>query len=170
MTDIDVPTTQPALWAAIHTERAALVADLGGLTAERWATRSLCEEWTVEETVAHLCACATVGRVRWLTRAVGARFDFALHNRRRLEEHLRPTPEETLAVLAGKVTSTVQPMRATPAWLGLLVIHGQRVRRPLGIATAPLSTWGETLPGSSLSALHAMLRRITSPGRHRTAW
>jgi uncharacterized protein (TIGR03083 family) len=133
--DLAVPTTRAELWAAIHAERAALVADLEGLTAEQWATPSLCGEWTVEETVAHLSACASVGRLRWLASAVGARFDFALHNRRRLDEQLRATPRETLDVLRGKIGSTVAPHRADAAWLGEVVVHGADIRRPLGLPT-----------------------------------
>lgn len=137
MTMTTVPTTPAELWAAIHAERATLVDDLADLSREQWAIRSLCGQWSVEETVAHLSACATVGRFRWLASAIGARFDFDLHNRRRLDEQMRGTPEETLAVLAGLVSSTVQPMRATAAWLGEVVVHGQDIRRPLGITTTP---------------------------------
>ncbi|WP_312030436.1 maleylpyruvate isomerase family mycothiol-dependent enzyme [Actinomycetospora sp. TBRC 11914] len=126
-------TTAP--WPAVHAERAALVADLADLTPQQWATRSLCPEWTVEETVAHLSATASTGRLRWIRSAVGARFDFALHNRRRLDEQLGGTPAETLAILHSKIDSTVAPMGDARAWLGEVVVHGVDVRRPLGLPT-----------------------------------
>jgi uncharacterized protein (TIGR03083 family) len=128
-------TVTTDLWALIHAERAALVADLGDLTAAQWATRSLCTDWTIEETVAHLSAAASVGRLRWLRSAIGARFDFALHNQRRLDEQLGATPEETLAILRLKIDATVQPSRPTVAWLGEVVVHGADIRRPLGLPT-----------------------------------
>lgn len=37
-------------------------------------------------------------------------------------------------------------------------------------AAAVVAAWGGTLPGSSLTALHAMLRRVTSPGPLRPGW
>jgi uncharacterized protein (TIGR03083 family) len=128
-------TVTTAPWPAVHAERAALVADLADLTPAQWATRSLCADWTVEETVAHLSAAASVGRWRWLRSMVGARFDAALHNRRRLDEQLGATPEETLAVFRSKVDSTVAPTGATAAWLGEVVVHGADIRRPLGLPT-----------------------------------
>jgi uncharacterized protein (TIGR03083 family) len=123
------------VWPAIHAERAALVADLADLTAAQWATRSLCTDWTIEETVAHLSAAASVGRLRWLRSAIGARFDFALHNRRRLDEQLGATPDGTLAILRSKIDATVAPMGPAAAWLGEVVVHGADIRRPLGIPT-----------------------------------
>lgn len=163
MIDLAVPTTRDELWAATHAERAALVADLEGLTAEQWAARSLCGEWTVEETVAHLSACASVGRLRWLASAAGARFDFALHNRRRLDEQLRGTPEETLDVLRAKVASTVAPLRADAAWLGEVVVHGGDVRRPLGL---PSTT---TVANATAVACFLASRDVTVPSRSAVA-
>jgi uncharacterized protein (TIGR03083 family) len=128
-------TVTTDVWPAIHAERAALVTDVADLTAAQWATRSLCPDWTIEETVAHLSATASTGRLRWLRSAIGARFDFALHNRRRLDEQLGATPAETLAILRSKIDATVAPMGPTEAWLGEVVVHGADVRRPLGIPT-----------------------------------
>ncbi len=89
-------TARGALWAAIHTERTALADDLAELDDTQWAQPSLCGRWTVEEVVAHLTAAAHVGRLRWLASVLGARFDFDLHNDRRLAEHRGATPAETL--------------------------------------------------------------------------
>ena len=129
-------TVTTDVWPLTHAERAALVADLADLTPAQWATRSLCADWTVEETVAHLSAAASTGRLRWLRSAIGARFDFALHNRRRLDEQLGATPAETLAILRSKIDSTVRPMGDDAAWLGEVVVHGADIRRPLGLPGA----------------------------------
>ncbi|MEJ2864004.1 maleylpyruvate isomerase N-terminal domain-containing protein [Actinomycetospora flava] len=88
-------TADTAVLAAARDERAALAGDLAGLTDHQWATPSLCDRWTVEETVAHLTAAASIGPWRWLRSVLGARFDFDLHNDRRLAEHrgaTRPRP------------------------------------------------------------------------------
>lgn len=57
---------------------------------------SLCGRWTIEQVVAHLTAAASVGPLRWCASVLGARFDFELHNDRRLAEQRGPTPDETL--------------------------------------------------------------------------
>ncbi|MEE3922263.1 maleylpyruvate isomerase N-terminal domain-containing protein [Micromonospora sp. BRA006-A] len=78
--------TRRELWRS-RTPSAALADDLAGLDAAQWARPSLCGRWTVQETLAHMTAAASVGRVRWLASVLGARFDFDLHNDRRLAEY-----------------------------------------------------------------------------------
>lgn len=134
--------TTPALstddtWAAAHAERAALADDLAGLTDTQWAVPSLCTRWSVEQVVAHLTAAASVGRWAWVRSVLEARFDFDLHNDRRLAEHRGATPAETLARFRAVRTSSTSTFGPTAAWLGEVVVHAADVRRPLGIATTP---------------------------------
>ncbi|PZG01497.1 hypothetical protein C1I99_06695 [Micromonospora deserti] len=129
--------TRQALWAAAHAERAALADDLAALDTTQWAQRSLCGRWTVEEVVAHLTAAASVGPLRWTASVLGARFDFDLHNDRRLAEHRGATPDETLERFRRVVGSTTSTFGPTEAWLGEVVVHAQDIRRPLGIERTP---------------------------------
>lgn len=129
--------SRASLWSLVHAERAALAEDLAGLTAEQWARPSLCGRWTVEEVVAHLTAAASIGRWRWIRSMVAARFDDGVHNDRRLAEHRGATPEETLERFRAVATSTTGPTNDTHAWLGEIVVHGQDVRRPLGLERTP---------------------------------
>lgn len=126
-----------ALWNTVAAERAALADDLAGLDDARWAQQSLCGAWTVEDVVAHLTAGASIGTVRWLVSIVGARFNADRHNQRRLEEQRGATPAETLARFRGVVTSTTAATGDTAAWLGEVVVHGQDIRRPLGLTYRP---------------------------------
>lgn len=128
---------RPALWSAVHAERAALADDLAGLDDAAWATHSLCGAWTVQDVVAHLTAAASTGRARWLTSIVGARFDADLHNARRLAEHRGATPAETLDRFRRVVTSKAAASGHTAAWLGEVVVHAQDVRVPLGLTGEP---------------------------------
>ena len=120
-----------------HAERAALAKDLAGLSEAQWAQPSLCGRWTVQDVVAHLTAAASVGRVRWLGSVLGARFDFDLHNDRRLTEHRGATPTQTLEWFGRVVVSTTAAPGPTAAWLGEVVVHAQDVRRPLGLPRTP---------------------------------
>jgi uncharacterized protein (TIGR03083 family) len=130
-------TTRDELWSAVHAERAALAEDLAGLDDDRWAAPSLCGRWTVEEVVAHLTAAASTGTARWMASMLGAHFDAGLHNARRLAEHRGATPAETLDRFRAVITSTRAASGHTPAWLGEVVVHGQDIRRPLGIRRTP---------------------------------
>lgn len=115
--------TSMEMWPMIHAERAALAEDLETLDEAQWDTQSLCSEWSVREVVAHLSAAASVGRVRWFGSVLGARFDFDLHNQRRLEEHLGDSPADTLAEFRRLIPSTTAPMGPTAAWLGEVIVH-----------------------------------------------
>src|SRR6516225_4009054 len=88
-TEVRMPavSSRHAIWSMVHAERAALADDLAGLDRDQWRQPSLCGRWTVEEVVAHLTAAASIGRLRWIASVVGARFNFDLHNDRRLAEH-----------------------------------------------------------------------------------
>jgi uncharacterized protein (TIGR03083 family) len=129
--------TREVLQGLITAARADLAEDLAGLTDAQWRTRSLCADWTVEETVAHLTSAALMTPFRWFRSIAGAGFRPDVHNRRRLDEQLGATPAETLAKFRAAVPSTGAPSGHTAAWLGEVVVHGQDVRRPLGLTRTP---------------------------------
>lgn len=129
--------SRDALWAAAHAERASLADDLAMLDEAQWAERSLCGRWTVEEVVAHLTAAASIGPLRWVASVLGARFDFDLHNDRRLAQHRGANPGETLQRFRQVVSSTTSTFGPTAAWLGEVVVHAQDIRRPLGLERTP---------------------------------
>ncbi|AUI59724.1 maleylpyruvate isomerase family mycothiol-dependent enzyme [Amycolatopsis sp. BJA-103] len=121
------------VWPLIHTERAALANDLGGLSEERWETPSLCAGLTVREVLAHLTAGASLTPVRWLAGVIRCRFDFDEQVAMRLAEHLGANGAETLERFRRVVTSTTKPPLPAIAMLGETIVHGEDVRRPLGL-------------------------------------
>lgn len=131
------PAARDALWLATRSERAALAEDLADLDDVQWAQPSLCGRWVIEEVVAHLTAAASLGPLRWFASAFGARFDFDLHNERRLAEQRGATPAETLQRFHRIITSTTSPVGPAAAWLGEVVVHAQDIRRPLGLLRTP---------------------------------
>ncbi|MFD7061522.1 maleylpyruvate isomerase family mycothiol-dependent enzyme [Streptomyces sp. NPDC059906] len=136
MTD-PAPTADPhretGVWPAIHTERAALAADLADLTDEQWAVPSLCAGLSVREVLAHLTAGASLNTVRWLVGVIRCRFDFDKQVAVRLAEQLGATPGETLERFRRVVPSTTKPPLPALAMLGETIVHGEDIRRPLGI-------------------------------------
>jgi uncharacterized protein (TIGR03083 family) len=127
-------TIRDELWSAAHVERAALANDLATLTDAQWKSPALCGEWTVEQVVAHMTASASIGTGRWFRSVIGARFDFDLHNARRLAEHLGATPAETLERFRAITDSTTSAPGPAAAWLGEVVVHSADIRRPLGLS------------------------------------
>ena len=120
-------------WSLIHAERAALAADIAELTEQRWATQSLCDRFTVREVLAHLTAGAGLNPVRWMAGVIRCRFDFDRQVAMRLAEHIGATPADTLARFRQVTTSTTKPPLPIVAMLGETIVHGEDIRRPLGI-------------------------------------
>ncbi len=120
-------------WSLVHAERAVLAADLAGLTDQQWGTQSLCTGFTVRQVLAHLTAGASLGPARWLAGVLRCRFDFDKMIAMRLAEQLGVTPAETLARFRRVVTSTVKAPVPVEAVLGEAIVHGEDIRRPLGL-------------------------------------
>ncbi|GGQ71791.1 maleylpyruvate isomerase family mycothiol-dependent enzyme [Streptomyces pilosus] len=121
------------VWSLIHAERAALAADLADLTDEQWATPSLCAGLTVREVLAHLTAGASLNSVSWLAGVIRCRFDFDRQVALRLAQQLGARPGDTLDRFRRVVTSTTKPPLPALAMLGEAIVHGEDIRRPLGI-------------------------------------
>jgi uncharacterized protein (TIGR03083 family) len=144
-------------WSLIHAERAALAADLAELTEQRWATRSLCDQFTVREVLAHLTAGASLNPVRWMAGVLRCRFDFDRQVAMRLAEHMGATPAETLARFRRVITSTTKPPLPIVAMLGETIVHGEDIRRPLGMEhdypVTTLTTVADYYQGSDMPVL-----------------
>ena len=128
------------LWQMIHAERAALAAELAGLRDEQWATASLCTGLSVREVLAHLTAGATVSPARWMAGVIQCRFDFDKQVVMRLNEQLGETSQVTLERFRRAVASTSSAI-PIKAMLGETIVHGEDIRRPLGISRVyPIET------------------------------
>ncbi|MBX7267119.1 maleylpyruvate isomerase family mycothiol-dependent enzyme [Micromonospora sp. Llam7] len=145
------------VWALVHAERAALAADLTGLAADRWTTPSLCTGLTVREVLAHLAAAASLNPVRWMLGVLRCRFDFDRQVTMRLAEQLGRSPDDTLDRFRRVIHSTTKPPLPVLAMLGEQIVHGEDIRRPLGIRHPyPIDTLtrvAEYFAGSDLTVL-----------------
>ncbi|WP_242888138.1 maleylpyruvate isomerase family mycothiol-dependent enzyme [Actinomadura litoris] len=122
------------VWPMVHAERAALIDDLAGLADERWRTPSLCGEWTVHEVAAHLVDTALTTRLGFVVALARARFDFDRQNARGVERELGATPQVTLERLRRVAARTSTPPAPLDTRLVEEVVHGEDIRRPLGLA------------------------------------
>ncbi|MCK0112159.1 maleylpyruvate isomerase family mycothiol-dependent enzyme [Ornithinimicrobium sp. F0845] len=121
------------IWPIVHTERAALIADLEGLDDAQWEQPSLCEGWTVHDVAAHLVDTALATRLGFLLGLARARFDFDRQNARGVERHRGASPRHTLERLRDVAHRTSTPPGSPASRIVEEVVHGEDIRRPLGL-------------------------------------
>ncbi|MEY2471114.1 MAG: hypothetical protein QOK28_443 [Actinomycetota bacterium] len=119
------------IWATIHAERKALAADLEGLTEQQWATPSLCTGWTVRDVLAHMTGTAEKTTLNFFPSLVANGFSLSkLQNKdiKRVE-----ATGDVLGAFKGAMGKSTSPPGPTMTWLGETLVHGDDIRRPLGI-------------------------------------
>lgn len=124
------------VWPMVHTERAALLADLAHLDDAQWERPSLCEGWTVHDVVAHLVDTARTTRLGFVTSMVRARFDFDRLNAQGVARERGDSPRVTLERLRQAASRTSTPPAPLDSRLVEEVVHGEDIRRPLGLTRA----------------------------------
>lgn len=122
------------VWTMVRAERAALLGDLERLEAAQWDSPSLCVGWTVHDVVAHLVDTARTTRLGFVLSLARARFDFDRHNARGVARHRGASPQETLAGLRSVTSRRSTPPAPLDSRLVEEVVHGEDIRRPLGLA------------------------------------
>ncbi|MFF5217453.1 maleylpyruvate isomerase family mycothiol-dependent enzyme [Micromonospora sp. NPDC000442] len=123
-----------AVWTVVHNERAALVRDLATLTPEQWSAPTGCPGWDVHDVVAHLVDGAKATRIRFVRDMVTARFDFDRQNALGLARERRDDPTDTLSAFRSVVTRTSTPPAAIATRLVEAFVHGEDVRRAVGLS------------------------------------
>jgi len=121
-------------WPIIHAEREALIADLGTLTGEQWATRSLCANWTVRDVLGHMIATAKMTPPKFFVSMAAVGFRFNNMTARGVAREATANPADGLANFRSHVNDTTAPPGPVEAMLGEAVIHSADIRTPLGIA------------------------------------
>jgi uncharacterized protein (TIGR03083 family) len=121
------------MWTVVADERHALAGELAGLTDEQWQTPSLCEGWSVRDVLAHMTGAGSQNPATFLMGFAAAGFDFDKFANRRIAMHLGATPADTMAGFKAIEHSTSAPPGPKTTWLGEVVVHGEDIRRPLGI-------------------------------------
>lgn len=118
----------------IADERRRLADLVESLNAEQLRTRSLCEAWSVKEVVGHLVATVASSRVSVLLLLVRSGFNIHVANARLaalMAEH--PAHELATMLRAHAENPFCPPVVGYRGQLTELQIHGQDIRRPLGI-------------------------------------
>jgi len=121
------------LWSQIHTERRALAADLESLNDQQWATPSLCELWTVRDVLGHMVATAKSTPLKFIAGLAGSRFQFNAMTAKDVARETTGPYGDTLSHFQALITAITHPPGPITAMVGEAVLHGEDIRRPLGI-------------------------------------
>jgi len=121
------------LWTVIHAERRALVADLEPLGDEQWSTPSLCALWSVHQVLGHMVATAKMTPPRFFAGMAASGFRFNSFTAAGVGRETTGPPRETLAHFKAQLNATTHPPGPVGAMVGEAVLHGEDIRRPLGI-------------------------------------
>jgi uncharacterized protein (TIGR03083 family) len=124
-------------WGHIHAERSAMTESLASLSKEQWAEPSWCEGWSVQETTGHLVAAAEQTPINFYKELAQAGFKFNIFTERGAKRTSAAGPDELVRRLAARTSTTNHPPAPVMAMLGEIVVHGEDIRRPLGLSHQP---------------------------------
>lgn len=124
-------------WPYIHHERAALSRTLGSLSDEQWASPSWCQGWSVRQTTGHIVAAAEQTPLHFYRELIAAGFRFNVFTAQGVERLADVGPDELVRRLQARTTTTNHPPAPVMAMLGEIIVHGEDIRRPLGLTHQP---------------------------------
>lgn len=122
-----------AIWSVVHDERRVLIEDLAGLEPRQWLTPSMCPGWDVHDVLAHLVDSAQTTKLGFVGSMVVAGFDFDKDNAVGVAKERSADPRHTLDRFKAVATRTTGPPAPLATRLVEAFVHGEDIRRPLGI-------------------------------------
>jgi len=120
-------------WKYIHGERRDMAETWSALSADQWAASSWCEGWSVHHTAGHILAAAEQTPANFYKEMISAGFRFNAFADRAARRLGSLGPEELVRRLRARSTTTNPPPAPVLAMLGEIVVHGEDIRRPLGL-------------------------------------
>lgn len=125
--------TKSEVWELVHRERRRLLDDLTSLDDTGWESPSLCRDWTVHDVLAHLVDTAKTGKVSFIWSMVRARGNFDQANEDGVRRCKRDDPRQTVADFRQVLDLRRIPTAHRATRLVEAIVHGEDMRRPLGI-------------------------------------
>jgi uncharacterized protein (TIGR03083 family) len=121
------------IWKYIHAERADLAQAWATLAPAQWAAASWCEGWSVQDTAGHVLVAAEQTPAKFYRELALAGFRFSVYADRGARRLAAAGPDELIRRLRARTTTTNRPPAPVLAMLGEIVVHGEDIRRPLGL-------------------------------------
>ena len=150
-------------WAYIHSERAELAQAWTALAPGQWAAESWCSGWSVQDAAGHILHAAEQNTANFYKEMAQAGFRFSVFADRAARRLGSVGPEELIRRLRARTSTTNHPPAPVMAMLGEIIVHGEDIRRPLGlkheVPQAALVALADSWKNSNL--LIGAKRRIT---------
>jgi uncharacterized protein (TIGR03083 family) len=121
------------VWATIASERRALADDVSSLSDAQWDTKSLCDEWTVRDVLAHMTATAKISPGAFFGKLISSGFSLGKVQAKDIVRERGNSPADTLANFKSILDSRKSPPGPKDTWLGEVIVHSSDIRRALGI-------------------------------------
>jgi uncharacterized protein (TIGR03083 family) len=128
------------VWGQVRAERLKLADEIEALGASQWEAPSLCEGWRVADVAGHLVFLAEASQLRgaWYM----GRYGRGVFPNRMLDATARRWARAGPGPLATRLRSAVDGRYRLPgappaAALAEVVVHGEDIRRPLGLEAPP---------------------------------
>jgi len=129
----ECPMDKDEIWRYIHAERAAMADTWEGLSPDQWSAASRCDGWSVRVTAGHVLAAAEQTVPHFYAEFVRAGFRFDVFADRAAHRLAQVPPTELVRRLRLRTTTTNRPPAPVVVMLGEIVVHGEDIRRPLGL-------------------------------------
>src|SRR5689334_6805646 len=124
-----------SVWADIAAERIVFAELVDGLDEAQLATPSLCGQWSVHEVAAHVLMPLVTSKVDIARAMLSAKGNFHRANAALARRTAQRPAAEIAAGLRTRSGSHFRPPLHPPVTpLTDLLVHGQDIRRPLGLA------------------------------------
>jgi uncharacterized protein (TIGR03083 family) len=134
------------IWPTIHAERDALLSDVADLTPAQWASPTLCGDWNVHQVFGHLVSLAKMTPPKFFLQMAGSGFNFDKYAAKGVAAETAGGPAATVTALKAAKSGTNAPPGPKNTWLGEHFVHGEDIRRALGITRDyPLDAVGRAL-------------------------
>jgi uncharacterized protein (TIGR03083 family) len=121
------------IWKYIHSERAQMAETWATLTPGQWAAASWCEGWSVQDAAGHVLAAAEQTPANFYKEMISAGLKFNVFTDRAAKRLAAIGPDELVRRLRARTSTTNHPPAPVLAMLGEIVVHGEDIRRPLGL-------------------------------------
>jgi uncharacterized protein (TIGR03083 family) len=126
--------TTSDIWQYVGSERSALADTWESLTPEQWSAPSWCEGWSVQDVAGHLVASAEQTPANFFKEFASAGFKFNEFAERGAKRCAAAGPEELVRRMRARTSTRNHPPGPVSAMLGEVVVHGDDMRRPLGLS------------------------------------
>lgn len=150
-------------WKHIHAERRQMAETWTAMSSGQWAAQSWCQGWSVQDTAGHILAAAEQTPPNFYKELASAGFRFNVFTDRGARRLAAIGPDELVRRLHARTSTTNRPPAPVMAMLGEIIVHGEDIRRPLGLKHQPpeeaLAAVADSWKNSNL--LIGSKRRIT---------